>query len=528
MSHFYRRFFSRGQIAALLAVAVLLSGCNGDTTTFRNDVVGVPGIATAQLREVPSSSVVGPIAGAPTLVGTFINLPALGYSTETEYFVSGTANQYINSHELQSDGKWLVQASDRADYRTRIVVIRPDSPEAFNGTVFVEWLNVSAGFDSGPDWNMVHTELIRQGFAWVGVSAQKIGVDALIDGSAAAVIPGGDSGDRYVSLSHPGDGYSYDIFSQVAQMLRGASESANGVSPLGDLQVERLLAAGESQSAGRMMTYVNAIAPMHALFDGYFIHSRTAGSAGLQGSLLQPTVPTPEVVHVREDLGVPTLMLQMETDLFILGSYPSNQADSDMFRLWEVAGTAHADLYTFLDNRFDIGNNPAVAAVVENLAPVPGIIECEIPVNSGPQHFVANAAVRALQNWMVSNTSPAMAPRLSVAGSPPAFVRDALGNVEGGVRTPYVDAPIAVLEGEGQPQPDFSNVDEINVGNVDFCFLSGTTRLFDAATLASLYSDNADYQAAVSASADDAVAKGFLLVEDAELIKSYVQSTSIF
>ena len=91
-------------------------------------------------------------------------------------------------------------------------------------------------------------------------------------------------------------------------------------------------------------------------------------------------------------------MLQTETDLFILGSYPSNQQDSDRFRLWEVAGTAHADLYTFLDNRFDIGTNPDIAAVVEVPAPIPGIIECTLPVNAGPQHFVANAAVHALND----------------------------------------------------------------------------------------------------------------------------------
>lgn len=520
---------TRLSIALVLGAGFFLAACNGDTNTVRNDVVGTPGIATAFLRDVPSAAVTGPIDGAPTLVGTFIDLPALGYTRETEYFVSGIANQYVNSNELGSDGEWLVQASDQATYRTRVVVIRPDSAEKFNGTVFVEWLNVSAGFDSGPDWNMVHTELIREGYAWVGVSAQKVGVDALIDGSAAAIVPGGDSGDRYVGLSHPGDGYSYDIFSQVAKAIRdtGDGQSTEN-SLLGDLQVKRLLGAGESQSAGRLLTYINAIAPMHALFDGYFVHSRTMGSAGLQGSLLQPTVPTPDVVRVREDLGVPTLMLQTETDLFILGSYASNQPDSDLFRLWEVAGTAHADLYTFLDNRFDTGNNPAVAAVVENLAPVPGIIECDLPVNSGPQHFVANAAVRALQNWMVSGTPPSMAPRLSVAGSPPAFVRDALGNVEGGVRTPYVDAPVAVLEGEGQPQPDFSNIDEISVDNVDFCFLSGTTRLFDAATLATLYADNAAYRAAVGKAADEAVEKGFLLGEDAQLIRRYTETSSIF
>ena len=66
-----------------------------------------------------------------------------------------------------------------AQYTTRAVVMRPIDPHRFNGTVVVEWLNVSGGADAGPDWILAHNELIREGFAWVGVSAQKVGVDAL-------------------------------------------------------------------------------------------------------------------------------------------------------------------------------------------------------------------------------------------------------------------------------------------------------------------------------------------------------------
>ena len=121
-----------------------------------------------------------------------------------------------------------------------------------------------------------------------------------------------------------------------------------------------------------------------------------------------------------------------------------------------------------------------------------------------------------------------MADRLSVSGDPAMFDRDQYGNVLGGVRTPYVDVPIAVLEGEGQPQPDFSDVDDISVETVDFCFLSGTTQLFDAATLGMLYASNAAYVEAVRASTDATVASGFLVPEDGELIKAYAEASDIF
>ena len=74
----------------------------------------------------------------------------------------------------------------------------------------VEWLNVSGGTDDAPEWTLSHNELIREGFAWVGVSAQQVGVDA-----AKSTDPA-----EYSSLSHPGDSFSYDIFAQAGQAIR--------------------------------------------------------------------------------------------------------------------------------------------------------------------------------------------------------------------------------------------------------------------------------------------------------------------
>ena len=59
----------------------------------------------------------------------------------------------------------------------RIVVRRPRSPSAFNGVVVVEWLNVSGGLDAAPEYTYLRNELVRAGYAWVGVSAQYIGIE---------------------------------------------------------------------------------------------------------------------------------------------------------------------------------------------------------------------------------------------------------------------------------------------------------------------------------------------------------------
>ncbi|MFC4499825.1 MULTISPECIES: alpha/beta hydrolase domain-containing protein [Streptomyces] len=53
--------------------------------------------------------------------------------------------------------------------------------------------------------------------------------------------------DRYAALSHPGDSYSYDMFSQAGQAVR---DSASTV--LGGLRPHKVLGIGESRSAFRL------------------------------------------------------------------------------------------------------------------------------------------------------------------------------------------------------------------------------------------------------------------------------------
>ena len=95
----------------------------------------------------------------------------------SEFFLDGTASAYSPApgSTLTSDGRWTVQPSSEAAYTTRVVVNRPVDRRDFNGTVVVEWLNVSGGADASPDWMHTHVELIRRGYAWVGVSAQAVG-----------------------------------------------------------------------------------------------------------------------------------------------------------------------------------------------------------------------------------------------------------------------------------------------------------------------------------------------------------------
>jgi hypothetical protein len=469
----------------------------------------IPLVVSAQ---VPSPTLEGPVTGgngAPFIAATSFDLAQVGYQQE-EFFISGTATAYTSATTLTSDGSWSVTPGSTAAYKTRILVYRPVKPKKFKGTVVVEWLNVSGGVDAAPDWITAHTELIRSGFAWMGVSAQFVGVEGgtSIVGLGAAGLKTVDPA-RYGSLAHPGDSFSYDIFSQAAQAIRQPA----GASPLGNLKVKRILAVGESQSAFRLVTYVNAIDPLVQLYDGFLIHSRGASGAALSQAP-QPPINLPTPTFIRSDVRVPVLTFQTETDLVTLGYFSDRQPDAERFRLWEVAGTAHADTYTLVVGNTDLGDSPTAAELVVTATPLPGF-NCGAPINSGPQHWVLKAALFALNRWVQRGKAPPQAPRLDVvAGSPPAINRDAFGNAVGGIRTPYVDVPTATLSGLGQ------------TGSV-FCFLFGTTTPFDDATLASLYPSHNAYVAAVKKATNSAVRAGFLRQRDGNLIKAAAKASAV-
>lgn len=466
--------------------------------------------AALERSHVPSPVIEGPVSGGrgmPTVSGTAFDLAEIGY-VRSEYFLDGTARSYRNAAPLGSNGRWRVEEAETAPYRTRIVVYQPEDPGRFSGTVAVEWLNVSGGLDAAPDWITIHTELTRTGAAWVGVSAQFIGVEA--GASPLTPLAGGLKSidpERYGSLSHPGDSFSYDIFTQAGQALL----APRGPDPLGGRTIRKLIAVGESQSAFRLVTYVNAIDPLVRVYDGFFIHSR-GGSAAPLSQEPQQRIAAPDVARIRTDVRVPVLTFQTETDLLELGFLPDRQPDGRNLRLWEAAGTAHADTYTLIAGFSDLGGDPSVAEVVVSSAPIPGILDCGSPVNSGPQHWVAKAAFRALETWVGGGPAPARAPRLEVAGD--ELVLDEHGNARGGIRTSYVEAPTAVLSGSGQ------------VGS-GFCFIFGTTVPFSDAKLRELYPSNAEYVRQVAQANDRAVRAGFLLREDADLIEAWAAQSGI-
>jgi hypothetical protein len=450
------------------------------------------------------ATTIGPaLDGTPSLFTVGFDLASVGYAVH-EHFVMGTAVSYTATREFAPDCRWDVTESVSTDFTTRFVVYRPADPARGNGTVIVEWLNVTGGLDVPAVWMPTHRHLVREGYTWVGVSAQRVGIEG------GGVMPGlglrQTAPERYGALDHPGDAFSFDMFSKVARAVRELLPASFGV------KVDRVLATGASQSAFHLTTYINAVDPDAAVVDGFLMQGRAGASAPLEGWIFDATEARRRRLRgsdqIRADARVPVMVVQSETDVFGQLSYlPARQPDSDRFRLWEVAGAAHCDTYFLCAAGLDSGSLPIeeLAALIAR-ADASGM-PTDLPINSGPQmHFVLQRAVDALDRWVSAGTAPPTAPRLEVDAAG-GLAREGVGIARGGVRTPWVDVPFAVLSGLGQPG--------------DMTELFGTTRPIDAATLGERYPrGREEYIERFRAAADDAIAAGFLLPADAEEIKA--------
>jgi Alpha/beta hydrolase domain len=409
---------------------------------------------------VPNPTVSGPIAspdipGTPTYNYPFFasnhDLPTHGY-VEEEFYFQGTANRY-NTPSLTTGT--IIDSGH--PYLTRMLVRRPADPKQFNGTVLVEWLNVTNGFDADNTWFFSWEHILEEGYAWVGVSAQEVGVARLQAWNPT----------RYGSLdvtqggTITGDDLSYDIFSQAGQAVR----SPVGVDPLGGLKARLVIAIGESQSAFRLATYVNSINPLANEYDGFLLLS-TLGNL------------------IRTDLSVPVWKILTEYDVAAFEA-PVRQPDAAKFRTWEVAGSSHVDQHLRASREplelRDFSTSTTASSVEAILAP-----QCAIPSigTRVPTHYIVGHAYDLLVRWIARGVPPPSAPRIEITtvgapGTMSVVARDSLGLALGGIRLAELAVPTAENVG-------------VNSGP-GACVRWGYSVPFDIATLDALYPSHNSY-----------------------------------
>jgi hypothetical protein len=460
------------------------------TTTFHRSTTTS---STVPPADPPSSTVLVPTLSGP-MTGGRLGVPVnamprgwakqYGYS-EHEYFMHGDAYAAVPDGAWSFDGRWRAKFIWPRAYTTRLLVRMPTDAKKFNGVVVVEWLDESFQRDDDPVWASAGPGLMRGGFGYVAVSAQEVGIDGHAGsfGAPGALLRLDPA--RYHGLSHPGDGWSYDIFSQAAQALWHPV----GVNALGTVRPRMLLAAGASEAASRLVTYYNAVAPRAHVYAGYYIEGRGYGAATALG---WGDSSSPHAARLRTDRPEPVLTLETETDLDDLGFGYVAQPDTATLRTWEVAGTAQRDR--------DVVAYDAASTAVWNPAPVPRNA-CG-SINDGQLRVVVNKALDSLVSWVDNADPPAHSPRFTAARNG-VIARDFFGNAMGGIRTPAVAAPTRTVSGR------------LRGG---FCTTLGSSKPFPAAALARLYPTHASYVLYVEIAAGNAVRDGFLLPIDAAAI----------
>ena len=361
--------------------------------------------------------VLGPVTGSRPAWGIpRVDPAAFGYTVQ-EYQLSGVAACYqIVTHHPA--GEIEVEELGTAPYRTRLLVIRPADPTRFNHTVLLNWQNVSAGVESGaPSAGEVY-----EGYAWVGVSAQEVGLYGFPAGTRGEfgrdVRPLIDHDpERYGELHHPGDQGSFDIFTAAAMAV--GPRRTGSIDALDGLEVRRVVATGGSQSAMRLATYLNAVHRLDPVIDGFVLSLWEGRGPRLE----EGPIAFGARAMIRDDLDVPILVVNSEFET--LAVHLAGSVDSEKIRYWEVAGTPHG-----VTRMPDLPHGRGWRPNTLRFKPV------------------AESAIRHVRRWVAEGRPAPSFPRIEVdPGRPPHIRRDGHGNAVGGIRLPELEAPVAEYRG---------------------------------------------------------------------------------
>jgi hypothetical protein len=389
-----------------------------------------------------TATVTGPVTGGAhgwPFGSPGAELGVFGYR-EDEFFLQGIASAYRPraGTGLTFDGRWDVEPASTSPYTTRIVVYRPIDAQLFNGTVLVSWNNATTGFDQ---YSAASPEILGSGYVYVAVTTQR----ACVHGREP--MPMGLhtwDPERYGTLSIASDDFSFDVYTQAARAV-GRDRSVATVDPLDGLDVRHVVGVGGSQSGGWLATYINAIQPIAGVFDAFLptIYFGAAAALDVGESLFLTLVDgallgwggmgagsQPIPTMIRDDVDALVMIVNSETEAS--PCYGVRQPDTDRFRYWEVAGTAHISAQMMRSRMASMARDVGAAMEVD----VTG-------VNEVPLEPVVDAAYRSMRVWLTEGTPPPIQPRIEFAGEPAEIVRDEHGIARGGIRLPQIEVPLA-------------------------------------------------------------------------------------
>ncbi len=267
------------------------------------------------------------------------------------------------------------------------------------------------------------------------------------------------------------------MFSQAGQAIRDHPDVV-----LGGLAAGALIAVGESQSAGRLVTYIDAVHPLvrrlRRLLRVQPWRGRCGAVAGAAASgdarRRPPSSATTSTCRCWSSRPRPTPAACWRA-----------RRTAPIYRLWEVAGTAHFDQYGLSTGRNDVGERGSVAEWFDSCCTRPTSRARASPAprrsTPGPQTFVLRSAMANLNRWVADGTPP----RRRHVWRRSASSRSS---------TPWT--PTATCSAASAPRrstPRWPRSAASGRAGTQFCGLFGTTAPFTAEQLAALYGSHGGF-----------------------------------
>jgi hypothetical protein len=480
-----------------LRIAMLMSGL---TTVLCAQAVSVP--KTTGAIPVAAGSVPF-MAAANNLEPT--DLSKFGY-VEEEFILSGNANVY----DWAADGTVTVKTPN-VPYADRILVRRPANPARFSGTVIVEVTNAARRYDWAMMWGYGRDYFLEHGDAWVGLTTPgainslkkfnptRYSALSMENPTPAATCPGADKN----GPSAIEEGLRWDYYSQVAAALK----SGGAGQPMAGFYVRRVFMTTQG---GDITTFINAfhdrsrLANGNPVYDGYLVRDPPAPSRINQCA---PGIAATDSRRQIKDIDVPVISVvaQGEVPDAMKVRKPDSDDPKGRYRLYEIAGAAHIDSFAYSGlPSFDEQN---LIGLGQGTPDWPFNLKCdpEIALSRQPLLMYAfHGAYRNLDEWVAKGILPPKAARIEVKDS--VLVMDQFGHAVGGVRSPWVDAPVETVV-TTSPGPGT-------------CRELGHTVPFEAARISSLYPSAKDRASKVNDSVDRAVSARYFTPTDGKKMKA--------
>lgn len=458
------------------------------------------------------------------------DLAAYGY-VEREYQLAGLANVYSYADNAAQSPKVQVAAANQP-YTTRILVRRPALKRKFNGVIYLEILNATARYDGAPMWNLTYRSLMADGAAWVGLTYSDTTARFLRDawGTTNFPAPAGAQprdNSRYAYLNVATRAHTWDMLNQAAALLKATGNADN---PMGNWPVDVIIVTGYSQSAGYVTTYANSFYPRYSaadptgpcdplqspetsscrpVVDGFLV-----AAGGSVGRLLDGagSHPLGDKRNFAQAFGK-TVRFTTESDIdsarvrYSSANPPAPEPANA--RTYEVAGTSHVDYWGSVvgqavsEYQFGIVN--------EVSSP------CDLPMNPLRTGAPLSAIQYRLARWIKYGKVPPASDFIDLQGSfanaTAAWVRDADGNVTGGVRPARIEVPLGKYAGSNPysgPKPSTAEI---------FCRdIIGSFVAFDKAELLTRYNNRMTFIILTWWNVLRSYFEGFILPVDAKVI----------